>query len=97
MDRFNEIYPLYPDNPEFEGMSDAEYSDDIDYINTLTDLNDRRKRKKEYNFDDWCMIYADDLWYIWCIINDFAQGGALLDKMNYASFCTMCYDNSSKT
>ena len=47
-------------------------------------------------FDDWNMLYNDDLWYLWCLIVPFKENG-VLDRMDYSSFCSMCYENSSKT
>ena len=98
MDRFNEFY-AYPENPDKATLSDSEISENENYINGLQDLNSQRKRKKQYSIDDWSMIYSDDLWYIWCIISDYTRGGKsvrVLDTMDFGSFCSMCYENSTK-
>ena len=94
MNRFNDIG--YPANPETNSISDSELSETAEYLDTIQELNAQRKRKKEYSFDDWCMIYSDDLWYLWCIISDYKKNVKLLDCMDYSGFCCMCYDNSTK-
>jgi len=89
MDILNEYYPLYPENPD-----DFSSDEDRDYIvNQLSE-----KRTKPLIFDDFCMIHSDDLWYMWCIIQEFVDTNSLnlLDRMDYAKFCSMCYENSTK-
>lgn len=92
MDTLNDYYPLYPDNPAHEGLSESELEENHNYIEKIKD------RKKPIHFDDFCMLHSDDLWYLWCIINEFTQTNVstLLNKMDYPSFCDMCYKNSSR-
>ena len=99
MDIFNDYYPLYPDNPDTLNLSDSDISENNEYISSLEKLNSGRKRKKEYTFDDFCMIHSDNMWYLWCIINEFTDtnSSVLLSRMNYHMFCSMCYENSIRT
>ena len=99
MDILNDYYPLNGPNPITEDLSDSELSENHEHILKLENINNNRlrKRKKEYSFDDWCMIYSDDLWYVWGIISEFKKTTFLLDKMGFSEFCDMCYQNSSKT
>ena len=94
MDILNDYYPLVPENPD-KG-SDSEISENNEYIAKLDSINNGRKRKKKLTFDDFCLKYSDDLWYLWCIIKDFTKDGNVLANMEYSSFCSMCYDNSVK-
>lgn len=96
MDILNDYISVYPSNPLTSDLSESEISENEDHIKTLKILNINKKRKKEFTFDDWCMIYSDDLWYLWCIIDGYKQGSNLLDRLEFHSFCSMCYDNSSK-
>jgi len=100
MNVLNDYYPLvHGPNPITEDLSDSEISENEQHIAKLQHINENRmnkKRKKEYSFDDWCMIYSDDLWYLWGVILEFKRSSFLLDKMDFSSFCEMCYDNSGK-
>ena len=95
MNNLNDYYPLYPPNPDTCGLSESELSENAEYVEKLTN----RKRKKELTYEDFCLIHNDDLWYLWCIINEFTDtnNSLLLNKLTYVSFCTMCYNNSSKS
>ena len=92
MDLLNDYYPLYPPNPEYEGMSNEEYEERMDYIEGLN------KRKADLHYDDWYLKYSEDLWYLWCIINEHTSTNLspLLCNMEYAHFSTMCFENSQK-
>jgi len=95
MDILNEqllAYPVNPDNCD----TDSEISENEKYIKHLKNLNETRKRKKQFSFDDWNMIYSSELWHLWCIITPFQENG-ILDRMEYHQFCSMCYENSTKT
>ena len=96
MDILNDYYPLVPENPQLEGLSDSEISENNEYIAKLDSINNGKKRKKNLTIDDFCLKYSDDLWYLWCIIKDFTQNGNILASMDYSSFCSMCYTNSVK-
>ena len=99
MDTLNDYYPLYPRNPEISDLSESEISENNEYISALDSINAGRKRKKEYTYDDFCLIHNDSLWYLWCIINEFTDTNKciLLNRMNYPMFCAMCYGNSTRT
>jgi len=98
MDILNEYYPLYAPNPDKENLSESDISENEQYANTLLRINGSKKNKKGMTFDDWSMVYSDDLWYLWCMMSEFTQGNniKIFDKMDYASFCSMSYENSSK-
>ena len=95
MDILNDLLTAYPPNPMNIDLSESEISENEEYTRTLKEINSRRKRKKEFTFDDWCMVYSDELWNLWCIVDKFKETG-ILDKMTFASFCSICYDNSTK-
>ena len=103
MDILNDYLPAYPPNPVNQDLSESEISENEDYVNKLKSLNINRinsinrKRKKEYIFDDWSMIYSEELWDLWCIIGEFKKNSILLDRMDFSNFCSMCYENSTKT
>jgi len=99
MDILNDYYPLNGNNPKNDDLSDSEISENNEHILRLQTLNENRlnkKRRKEYSIDEWCSIHSDDLWYMWGIISEFKKTSYILDKMDYTSFCDMCYQNSSK-
>ena len=93
MDILNDYYPLYPENPDTKDLSES----DIEYVNTLNVLNGSRKRKKVMNPDEWNAVHSDDLWYLWCVINEYTTTNncGLLNLMNFSTFCDTCYLNSS--
>jgi hypothetical protein len=91
MDILNEYYPLVYENPDRESISDEDY----EYFDRMDDLNTRSKRKKILSSDDFNVKYADDIWYIWNIIRDYSDG-RFLDRIDYASFCSICYEHSTK-
>ena len=90
MDIFNDLYPLYPENPETTNLSETEEQERSSLVNL------GKKRKRLY-FDDYCAVYSDDLWHLWCIIEDFKKGSDLLDCLDFSAFCSVCYENSSKS
>jgi hypothetical protein len=91
MDILNDYYPLYPYNPDTANLSDSELSEREEYINTLT--NSRRR----LTFDDWCLVYSDELWYMWCMLKEHTTYNILpiFNRMDYGSFCHMAYENST--
>jgi len=96
MDILNDYYPMCPANPDTYELSESEISENNEHINRLDTLNGSRKRKKNLVFDDFCLKYSDDLWYLWCTIKEFTNSGSILARMDYPLFCSMCYDNSNK-
>jgi hypothetical protein len=96
MDVLNDYLPLYPPNPDIQDLSESEISENEHYVQKLVNINTSKKRKKKYCIEDWCMVYSDELWHLWCIITEFKKDSNLLDKMDYPLFCDMCYHNSKK-
>lgn len=94
MDILNDYYPLYGTNPE--SSSESEQSENNEYIKKLDSINQSKKRKKTLTMDDFCLKYGDDMWYIWCIVHDYSHNTNLLDKLDYPTFCEMCYNNSTR-
>ena len=94
MDTLNDRYPLYPNNPDKEGYTEVDLEETNNYANNLN----ASKRKRPFHYDEWQLKYSDDLWYLWCILNESIDTNSLniLDIMDFSSFCTMCYENSSK-
>jgi hypothetical protein len=86
MDILNDHYPLYPDNPDPSNFTEQEQQDAEVLI---------KKRKKQLTFDDYCAVYSDDLWYLWCMVQEFRESSnkSILDTLDYPSFCRVCYDN----
>ena len=85
MDLLNDLYPLYPENPDPEKYTEQEQEQHF-------------RRNKQLTFDDYCAVYSDDLWYLWCIIQEFRESSnkSILDNLDYATFCSVCYSNCSK-
>jgi hypothetical protein len=96
MDILNDYYPLYPENPETSSLSESDIEENDKYISKLDSINNSRKRKKNLSFNDFCTKHSDNMWYIWCIINDYSQGTGLLDNLDYPAFCALCYENSTR-
>lgn len=97
MDTLND-YIHTSKNPITSDLSDSEKSDVEEYVSQLKNINENRPRhkRKYYSFDDWCLVYSDDLWYLWGIISEFKRGSGVLDTMDFPKFCDMCYKNSSR-
>jgi hypothetical protein len=89
MDVFDELYPsnTQANNHEFDSTSNSDYSDSEFRSRAL-------KRKKKLGFDDWCAVYSDDTWYLWNILNDYSDKSRFLKRLDYSTFCSMCYDVS---
>jgi hypothetical protein len=90
MDIFNDYYPLYPNNPDKENLSDSELSEIEEYKNTLF-------TRRKLSFDEWILLYSDDLWHTWSMIKDFNNFNILpfFNKLDYGSFCHIVYQNST--
>ena len=95
MDILNDQIHGYGKNPLHEDLSDSEVSENQEYANKLSNLNKNRRKRKGYTFDDWCLVYSDDLWYLWNIVSEYKTCG-VLDTLDFPSFCDMCYKNSSQ-
>lgn len=93
MDILND-YLQFPENPDHSSGSEAE--ENYKNVEKLDKINTNRKRKKNLTFDDFCTKYSDEMWYIWCIINEYSKSSGLFDQLDYASFCALCYENSTK-
>ena len=79
-----------------ESVTDIDETlEDYEHIKKLDDINNRKKRKKIFTLDDFCIKYNDEMWYIWNIIHDYSISG-LLDRLTFSEFCEVCYKNSSK-
>jgi len=96
MDVLNDYHPMYPDNPETSSMSESEHCENEQYIAKLDSINNSRKRKKDLTFDDFCTKHSDDLWHLWCIIEEYSRISGLLNTLEYSSFCSLTYENSTK-
>jgi hypothetical protein len=94
MDVLNDYYPLYSEYPE--SVSTSESEENASYIDKLDSINVHKKRKKIMVFDDFCLKYNDEMWYIWCVIHDYSQHTNLLNKLDFPAFCDVCYQNSTK-
>jgi len=88
-------YYNYNDNASWDS-DESEIDANKDYIKKLDDLNENRKRKKTLTVNDFCLKYNDDMWYIWCIVNDYSKTSGLLNQLDFTKFCDICYENSSK-
>ena len=87
MDIFDDLYPANPATDADFNTSNSDYSD--------SEFRDRAlKRKKKLGFDDWCAVYCDDTWYLWNILKDYSDKSKFLRHLDYATFCSMCYDVS---
>ena len=91
MDYFNDLNPIYPPNPDTVGLSDSDVSERNDIIEKIY----LRKRKRRVNFDDFCTLYSDELWHLWCVIQENSIYSGLLNKLSYPTFCSTCYENTS--
>ena len=96
MDILNDYYSTNGQNPATDNLSDSEISENNEYISKLKNINENRRKRRYYSFDDWCMLYSDDLWYLWGIISEFKKSTNVLDTLDYPKFCDMCYQNSTK-
>jgi hypothetical protein len=92
MDILNDYYPIYSENQETSSLSES----DVEETKKHIDLYNRISKKKRLSFDDFCTMYSDDIWYIWCIIKDYSQTSGIFDKLDYPKLCEMCYENSTK-
>ena len=95
MDILNDYYHQSQSNPN-EHSDSEESAADAEHIRKLETINIGRKRKKNFTFDDFCLKYNDDMWYIWNIIHDYSLSSNLLNHLTFAKFCSVCYENSTQ-
>jgi len=97
MDLLNDHYPLYNDPDTDYSESDNEYYNQQKQT-ALEIQNLIKPHKKLLLVDEWNIIHSDELWYLWCNIQETISinNSPLLDRVNYASFCEWVYRNSSK-
>lgn len=100
MDLLNDKYPLYPKNPDKDSVSESDKESAGEYLENVKNINYKRvnihRKFKETPYDIWYTHYSDDLWYFWCMCNEFTQVNMLpfFDHLSYHSFCKICYHNS---
>ena len=92
MDLLNDYHPIYPENPETSSLSESDVEENKKHV----ELYNRILRKKKVSFEDFCTRHSDDMWYIWCIINDYSQTSGIFDRLTYPKLCELCYENSTK-
>jgi len=101
MDLLNDEYPLYEENPQHP-CTEEYYnyiSDQKETVQKIRDLTKRRpKKKKNLQSDEWEVYYSDDLWYLWCIMNEYITSNNLpfMERTKYSDFVNIVYRNSSK-
>jgi len=106
------LYPIHSDN-EYVSDSEKElieeYIDNVEKSNykklnhpknitsTITTTQKKSNGSKLIGYDVWYTHYSDDLWYFWCMCNEFTVFNMLpfLERMDYPSFCKFCYNNSN--
>jgi hypothetical protein len=95
MDTLNDYYPMYPYLPDSDEYSSDQEQDVKNIIDTLTSGN----KKRLPLIDEWNIYHSDNLWYLWCIVNEYISNNNLpfLDKIDYPKFCEIIYTNSSKS
>ena len=84
MDTLNDYYLDYFNNYE-----------EPDY-NYQQEILDKLPTKCQLNFDEWSCVYSDELWHLYNTIKDITEYNQIFDVLDYSSFCSMAYDNSSK-
>ncbi len=88
MDIFEDLYPIAGHHAGDDIHSTESDQSDNEYRDRAL------KRKKNLPFDDWCAVYSDDTWYLWNILKDYSDRSRFLKRLDYATFCSMCYDVS---
>jgi hypothetical protein len=90
MDIFNDLYPICPENPETLNLSDQEEQERQQFVNL-------GKKRKRLTFDDYCTVYSDELWHLWCLIDDFKKDNKpILNCLDFPTFCSVCYENTNR-
>ena len=96
MDKHDEYYSFWSQPPIQTEEESLDSNSDYEYIQTLDSINNRKKRKRIMTMDDYCLKYGDDIWYLWCIIKDYSETSGVCEKLDYSTFCQVCYENSEK-
>jgi hypothetical protein len=100
MDILEDFYPLYQDNPYNTNKDSIDTSDSesIEYVpkNKFNSFTPIKNPKAARNYDNWACRHSDDLWYFWCMCQEYTQVNCLpfMDAMSFADFSMMCYKNS---
>lgn len=99
MDLLNDQYPLFNEDTLDDNNSD-ESSDYLEKKNIATEIQKliKSKSNKFLKFDEWNIIYSDELWYLWCTVQETISinNSPFLDRIEYTAFCNWIYKNSSK-
>jgi len=100
MDLLNDQYPLYQEYLS-QDFSDSESDNEFHHKQkqTASEIQNLIKpHKKLLIVDEWNIVYSDDLWYLWCVIQEtiMVNNSPLLDRVDYAAFCEWVYLNSTK-
>ena len=64
----------------------------FEYINNLTNL------RRRLTFDEWSLVYSEDLWYMWCMLKEYTTYNTIpvFGNMDYGSFCHIAYEKSPR-
>ena len=90
MDILNDYCIVNEPNPDHLGLNETQINEQRDYSYNL------RKRKRNLNYEDFCLVHSDDLWFLWNTIKQFSVSSYsfLLNELDYTTFCEVCYNNT---
>jgi hypothetical protein len=73
-------------------LSESDLSEREEYINNLTNL------RRRLTFDEWSLVYSEDLWYMWCMLKEYTTYNTIpvFENMDYGSFCHIAYEKSPR-
>jgi hypothetical protein len=73
-------------------LSESDLSEREEYINNLTNL------RRRLTFDEWSLVYSEDLWYMWCMLKEYTTYNTIpvFGNMDYGSFCHIAYEKSPR-
>ena len=92
-----DCYSFWTQQPPIQAEEESvDSNSDYEYIKELDSINSRKKRKRIMTMDDYCLKYGDDIWYLWNIIKDYSETSGVCEKLDYPTFCQVCYENSEK-
>jgi hypothetical protein len=100
MDILNDKYPLYEEYLS-QDFSDSDSDHEFNHKQKQTAIeiqNLIKPNKKLLLVDEWNIIHSDDLWYLWCVIQEtiYINNSPLLDRVDYPTYCEWVYRNSTK-